>query len=236
MSPLPQRIGPAVLSLVVGLSANALAQRLPPPNYHPPAVFSNPTAVTNPYLPYGTVKQDVLTGTEGGNPVRVVRSRLPGTRRFTVNGKAVQTIIMVDSVFENGKLVEVAADYYAQSDAGDVYYLGEDVNNYRDGQVANHEGSWLYGVHTKKLGIMFPATPKVGQRYRSEDVPGITREDDEVVSISESVTVPAGVYHGCVKVRETLSEGDVEFKVYCPGVGIVQESTVDGRTDLRSHT
>lgn len=236
MSPLPQRIGHAVLPLVVGLNANALAQRLPPPNYHPPVVFSNPTAVTNPYLPYGTVKQDVLTGTEGGKPARVVRSRLPGTRSFTINGKAVQTIIMVDSVFESGQLVEVAADYYAQSDAGDVYYLGEDVNNYRDGQVANHEGSWLYGVHTRKLGIMFPATPMVGQRYRSEDVPGITREDDEVVSISESVTVPAGSYHSCVKVRETLSEGDVEFKVYCPGVGIVQESTVDGRTDLQSHT
>jgi hypothetical protein len=143
---------------------------------------------------------------------------------------------MADSAFAGGQLVEVALDYYAQSDAGDVYYFGEDVNNYRDGHVANHDGSWLYGVHTDKLGIMFPATPSIGQRYRSEDVARITREDDEVVSVSESVTVPAGTYRNCVKVQETLSDGDIEFKVCCPGMGIVQESTVDGKTDLRSHT
>jgi len=225
-----------VLPLIAALVANASGQTPPPPNYNPPAVFSNPTAVTNPYLPYATVKQDVLTGTEGGKPERVVRTRLPGTRRFTVDGKAVQTIIMTDSVFLGGRLEEVALDYYGQSDAGDVYYFGEDVNNYRNGRVANHEGSWLYGVHTDKLGIMFPAAPKIGQRYRSEDVPRITREDDEVISVSDSVTVPAGTYHNCVKVQETLSEGDVEFKVYCPGMGIVQEGTVDGRTDLQSHT
>ena len=226
----------AILPLTAALVATARGQAPPPPNYNPPAVFSNPTAVTNPYLPYATVKQDVLTGTEGGKTARVVRTRLPGTRSFTVNGKAVQTIIMADSVFQGGQLVEVALDYYGQSDAGDVYYFGEDVNNYRNGQVANHEGSWLYGVHTDKLGIMFPATPSIGQRFRSEDVARITREDDEVVSVSESVTVPAGTYRNCVKVQETLSDGDVEFKVYCPGMGIVQESTVDGRTDLRSHT
>jgi len=218
------------------LGANARGQALPPPNYNPPAVFSNPTAVTNPYLPYGTVKQDVLGGMEGGKTARVVRARLPETRSFTVNGKAVQAIIMVDSAFENGQLVEVAVDYYAQSDAGDVYYFGEDVDNYRDGHVVNHDGSWLYGVHTDKLGIMIPATPKIGQRYRSEDVAGITREDDEVVSVRESVTVPAGTYRNCAKVQETLSDGAIEFKVYCPGVGIVQESTVDGKTDLQSHT
>ncbi len=226
----------AMLPLLGALTAKVRGQVPPAPNYSPAAVFSNPTAVTNPYLPYASISQDVLVGMEGGRTARVVRTRLPGTRSFTVNGKAVQAIIMADSAFENGQLVEVALDYYAQSDAGDVYYFGEDVNNYRDGQVANHEGSWLYGVHTDKLGIMFSATPKIGQRYRSEDVAGITREDDEVVSVSESVTVPAGTYRNCVKVQETLSDGDVEFKVYCPGTGIVQESTVDGKTDLQTHT
>ena len=226
----------AVSTLLVAVgAANLHGQGPAAPNYNPPAVFSNPTAITNRYLPYGSVKQDVLTGTEGGKVARVVRTRMPGTRSFTVNGQPVQAIIMADSGFEGGQLKEVALDYYAQSDAGDVFYLGEDVNNYRDGQVANHEGSWLYGVHTDKLGIMFPATPTVGQRYRSEDVAGITSEDDEVVSIRESVTVPAGTYHDCAKIKETLSDGDVEYKLYCPGVGIVQESSVDGKTDLQSH-
>lgn len=233
------RLGGRVLTIfpmTAVLAAKVCGQAIPAPNYNPSPVFTNPTAITNPYLPYGAVKQDVLTGTEEGKPARVVRTRMSGTRAFTVNGKPVQAIIMADSAFENGQLVEVALDYYAQSDAGDVYYLGEDVNNYRDGQVANHEGSWLYGTHTDKLGIMFPATPKIGQRYRSEDVGTITREDDEVVALHETVTVPAGSYHDCVKVKETLSDGAVEWKLYCPGVGIVQESATDGKTDLQSHT
>ena len=205
------------------------------PNYSPPAVFSNPTAVTNVYLPYRTLSQDVLEGTEEGRPARVVRTRMPGSRSFTYNGQQVATIIVVDSSFVNGNLVEVAHDYYAQSDHGDVYYFGEDVDNYKDGRIANHEGAWLFGTHTNTLGIMFPVAPKLGDRFNSEDVPGITGEHDEVVSVSETVTVPAGTFEHCVKVKEILTDGAVEYKLYAPGVGIVKELAADGVTSLESH-
>jgi hypothetical protein len=210
-------------------------QAVPKPNYHPHAVFSHPTAITNAYLPLGRLHQDVLSGTEDKKPSRVVRTRLPNTRKFRINGKPVEAVIVADSAFENGKLAEVALDYFAQSDAGDVYYLGEDVDNYKDGRVADHEGSWLYGVHTQKLGLMFPATPKMGQRFRSEDVKGITQEDDEVMSVNESASVPAGRFENCVKVKETTSDG-VEYKLYCPGTGVIQEIPGEGRIDLESHT
>jgi hypothetical protein len=99
-------------------------------------VFSNPTAVTNAYLPYAQFKQDVLVGTEGGKPARVVRTRMPGTKRFMVRGKPVEAIIVADSGWLGGELEEVALDYYAQSDQGDVYYFGEDVDNYEHGKVS----------------------------------------------------------------------------------------------------
>jgi hypothetical protein len=225
----------AVVLAVVMAPPHAQGQAAPKPNYHPRAVFSNPTAITNPYLPLAHLKQDVLSGTEDKKPSRVVRTRLPGTRKFMVNGKPVNAVIVADSAFEDGKLAEVALDYFAQSDAGDVYYLGEDVDNYENGKVANHEGAWLYGVHTQKLGLMFPATPKVGQRYRSEDVKGITQEDDEVMSVKESATVPAGKFQDCVKVKETAPDG-VEYKVYCRGTGVIQEIPGEGRLDLQSHS
>jgi hypothetical protein len=221
--------------LLAAFPAVARGQKPPAPNYHPPVVFSNPTAVTNAYLPYAQFKQDVLVGTEGGKPARVVRTRMPGTKRFVVAGKPVEAIIVSDSAWLGGALEEVALDYYAQSDQGDVYYLGEDVDNYENGKVVNHEGSWLYGVHTRTLGMMFPATPKIGQRYRPEEVPKITQEDDEVMSVTEAVTVPAGTFQNCVRVKETLSDGAVEFKLYCPKVGIVREGSDDGTTDLASH-
>ena len=109
------------------------------------------------------------------------------------------------------------------------------VQTYENGKVVNHEGSWLYGVHTRTLGMMFPATPKIGQRYRPEEVPKITQEDDEVMSVTDTVTVPAGTFQNCVRIKETLSDGAVEFKLYCPKVGIVREGSDDGVTDLASH-
>ena len=206
------------------------------PNYNPPAVFSNATAITNPLLPLSSLTQDVLDGTEGGKSQRVIRTRLPGTHTFTFNGQPLQTIIVSDTVYLDGQLKEVALDYFAQSDHGDVYYLGEDVDDYENGQVVSHGGAWHFGIDTDKLGILLPAAPKVGDRFRSEDVPGITREDDEVVAVNETVVVPAGTFQNCVKVREILSDGAVEYKYYAPGVGVVKEVPEDGVSDLQTHT
>ena len=120
-------------SFCYGVLAMACGGQVPfEPNYNPPAAFSNPTAVTNGYLPLSSLTQDVLEGTEGGKPERVVRTRLPGTRAFTFNGQQMQAIIVSDTVYSDGQLKEVALDYFAQSDHGDVYYLGEDVDDYQN--------------------------------------------------------------------------------------------------------
>lgn len=206
------------------------------PNYNPPVVFSNPTAITNAHLPLGSLTQDVLEGTEGGKPSRVVRTRMPGTLVFTVAGQPVQTVIVVDSAFASGVLVEVATDYFAQSDNGDVYYFGEDVDLYQNGQVTSHEGAWRYGVNTNILGLLFPAAPTVGDKFRSENVPGVTQENDEVISVSETVTVPFGTFQNCVKIREMIPGEADEFKLYAPSVGVVKEIPSDGEVALKTHT
>ena len=225
-----------VLMISGGILAAAACSSSFEPNYSPPAVFTNPTTITNAHLPLGNLTQDVLEGTEGGATSRVIRTRLPGTRTFSFNGQQVQAIIVSDTVYTNGQVSEVALDYFAQSDNGDVYYFGEDVDEYVNGQVVNHDGTWHLGVDTDKPGLFLPATPNVGDKFRSEDVPGVTRENDEVIAIEESVTVPAGSYQHCVKVREILSDGAVEYKIYAPGVGVVKEIPEDGVVDLQSHT
>jgi hypothetical protein len=42
--------------------------------------------------------------------------------------------------------------------------------------------------------------------------------------------VPAGSFTGCIRTedRNPLESGAVEFKVYCPGVGLTWEGPVDG--------
>ncbi|HKA60706.1 MAG TPA: hypothetical protein VKD28_18965 [Gemmatimonadales bacterium] len=206
------------------------------PNYTPTPVFTNPTNITNPFLPFSGMQRDVLTGTEGGKASRVVRTNTGTTKAFTFNGQPLLALIMIDSAFANDTLVEVATDYFAQSDAGDVYYFGEDVNNYApNGTIANHEGSWLFGVNTTVPGLFISATPSVGQKFRSEDVPGITREEDEIISISDTVTVGTGHYSNCVKIKEILSDGGTEYKLYASGVGIVKEISEDGAITLQTH-
>jgi hypothetical protein len=190
---------------------------------NPAPKFSHPKDITNNYLPLASLKEDILEGTEKGHPLRVQRTVKPGGKVFSINGQDVEALIMEDREFINGELEEVALDYLAQDDDGTVYYLGEDVDNYKNGKIVAHEGAWLYGKDTKKLGVLMPAHPRVGQKFSPEDVGKITKENDVVVSLTEKATVPAGKFENCMKVKETNSDGETEEKLYAPGVGAIKE-------------
>ena len=199
--------------------------------------FSHPRDITNPYLPLASLKQDILEGTEGGKKIRIERTALPNKHRsFMIGGQEVEAFVVEDREFEDGVLAEVAVDYFAQDDNGTVYYLGEEVDEYENGKLKGHEGSWMLGRDTEIPGIIFPGKPKIGDQFRSEDVSDEILEKDEVVSVSETVVTPAGTYHNCVKVRENLADGTTEYKYYAPGVGVVRESPADGDVLLKTHT
>jgi hypothetical protein len=197
-----------------------------------PPRFSHPQAITNPYLPLAFLKQDVLES-ESGRVERTAKPELHKT--FPVGDQTVEALVVEDRDYENGKLTEVTLDYFAQADDGTVYYLGEDVDEYKDSRVVGHGGAWLWGKDTRHPGVLMPAHPQVGDKFQAENVPHITREKDEVVSVSETVTVPAGSYQNCVKIKENASDGSTEYKFYAPGVGCVKE--VEGKTELplKSH-
>ncbi|HSI34754.1 MAG: hypothetical protein ACAI43_13020 [Phycisphaerae bacterium] len=198
--------------------------------------FTRPTEITHPFLPLSSLKQDVLEGNEGGKKTRIVRTvRRDLTKTFKIDGRDVPALVMEDRDYEDGKLSEVTLDYFAQDDAGNVYYLGEDVDEYRDGKVVGHDGAWLFGKDTPVPGVLLPATPKVGDKFRSEDVSNEISEKNEVVSISETVKTPAGEYRDCVKVKESLADGTTEYKYYAKGVGVVRETPHDGDELLASH-
>jgi hypothetical protein len=199
--------------------------------------FTHPTVINNPYLPLSSLKQDIFEGTEEGKKVRVERTAKPDMHKtFKIGVMTVEALAFEDRAFIDGQIEEVALDYFAQDDAGTVYYLGEDVDEYKDGKVVNHEGSWLAGKDTPVPGVMFPATPKVGAKWRSEDVSREIGEKDEIVAVGETVTVPAGTFKDCVKVKETLADGKVEYKYYAKGIGVVREIPSDGDEKLIKHT
>jgi hypothetical protein len=198
--------------------------------------FSHPREITNPYLPLATLKQDILEGKEDKAKLRIERTTKPDIRKtFRIGNQTVETLCVEDREFINGALAEVALDYFAQDDNGTVFYLGEDVDEYKDGKIVGHSGTWLFGRDTQSPGVLFPANPKIGDKFMSEDVSKDIHENDEILSLSETVTTPAGTYTNCIKLKEVLADGDVEYKYFAKGIGVVREVPADGDVLLISH-
>lgn len=196
--------------------------------------FSHPRDITNPYLPLASLKQDILESKDE----RVERTARPDVHKtFQIGGQTVEALTVEDREYTaSGDLTEATLDYFAQDDDGNVYYLGEDVDIYKHGKVTRHGGAWLFGKDTQKPGVLMPAHPKAGDKFKSEDAPPITWEADEVISVSETMTVPAGTFSNCLKINERASDGATEFKLYAPGVGVIAEMDSDEGLLLKSHT
>jgi hypothetical protein len=114
-----------------------------------------------------------------------------------------------------------------------VYYFGEDVDIFEHGRIASHDGSWHHGSSGQKFGLVMPGKPAVGLKFYQELAPRVAMDRAEIISLSERVATPAGTFDGCLKTRETtpLEAFSREFKLYAPGVGLVQ----DGSLRLVSH-
>jgi len=138
----------------------------------------------------------------------------------------VETRVVEERETKGGKLVEVARNYFAISKrTNDVFYFGEDVDMYKDGKIANHDGSWLSGVNGSKFGLMMPGRVLLHSRYYQEVAPNIAMDRATIVSVTETVKTPAGEFKNCVKVEETspLSRFTTEYKYYAPGIGMVSD-------------
>ena len=141
----------------------------------------------------------------------------------------VETRVVEERETKNGKLTEIARNYFAISRrTNDVFYFGEDVDMYKDGKVVNHDGSWLSGVNGSKYGLMMPGRPLLRSRYYQEVAPNIAMDRATIVSMSQTVKTPAGEFKNCLKVEETspLSRFTTEYKYYAPGIGMVSDGTM----------
>ncbi|MGH3066129.1 MAG: hypothetical protein ACRDOF_07460, partial [Gaiellaceae bacterium] len=180
--------------------------------------FSDPTAITNPLFPISELHSAVLNGTVDGKSFHTETTLLPETRLIEWNGRAVETRISQYAAFLDGRIEEVALDYYAQADDGSVWYFGEDVFNYANGNIADTDGTWLAGVDAPPAMIM-PATPKVGDVYRPENAPGLVFEEVTVKSVDRTVRGPHGPVTGAIIVSELHQDGSREKKTFAPGYG-----------------
>jgi hypothetical protein len=193
--------------------------------------------IDNPRFPLSSLGPRVYEGEERDPDTnaliktRVESTVLPPTD--TVDG--VEVTVLNEKDYQNGELVESTLDYFAQHRNGDVYYFGERVDLYEGGQIVSHEGQWLAGEGNNQPGVAMPAHPTVGQKFNQENAPGIAEDQLTVLSLTESITVPAGSFTGCLKVADfNPLDNETEHKWFCPGAGMVHEEFTAGHLDLIS--
>ena len=183
-------------------------------------------AVDNPYFPLKRGTAFHFKGFSGKTPQTddaVVTSR-------TVVILGVKCTAVRDTVAEHGKAVERTFDFYAQDKQGNVWYMGEDSYERKNGKFTKASDSWRGGVDGAKPGIIMLAHPHAGISYRQEYYPkGEALDQAHVLGYSDKVKVPYRTFtHVLVTSDFSPIEPQTEHKFYAAGIGEIAEKIVKG--------
>lgn len=169
--------------------------------------------------------QLVLKGKEGSSVVQLTITVLDETK--TIDG--IPTRIVEERETHDGALVEISRNYFAIcNENNNVFYFGESVDIYKDGQVVSHDSAWLHGTDGAKAGLMMPSSPIEDYAYYQEIAPGVALDRAVIESLDERIKTPAGVFRNSLETIETspLEPGAEDFKWYAPNIGLVKSNTL----------
>src|SRR5947207_10949812 len=211
-----------VVPLTHVLAGNGSRPPVPCPTFDK-GNFHKSTAIDNRYFPL--VPGTRFTYTGFAQKASVVDTVTVTHNTPTIAG--VKTVEVRDQVYEDGVLTEDTLDWYAQDDAGNVWYFGEFATQLPAG---THDGSWTAGVDGAQPGYIMEATPQVGDGYCQENAPGTAEDAAQVLSLSASRAVPFDSYSGNVLQTKdySLIEPKNENKYYAPGVGMIEAISTTG--------
>lgn len=183
--------------------------------------------------------EDCRFATEGRNPFFILE---PGYTQVFEDGDGGQLAITVlaetervggivtrvveERETEDGALVELSRNFFAIcAPNNSVFYFGESVDNYEDGVLVDHDGSWRHGTDRARAGVIMPGIALLGARYFQEIAPGVALDRAEIVAVEETMRTPYGRHVGVLVTRETtpLEPDVVELKYYAPGIGLLQD-------------
>lgn len=214
-------------------SATAASAPAPLPTGSQPVTL-DPTLftadITHPYLPLVPGTRWTYRDQDLDGSVAEVVVIATGATKKLANG--VTARVVRDTVRADGRIVEDTLDWYAQDNDGNVWYLGEETAEFEDGRITSRRGSFEAGVDGAQPGIMLPAEPRPGQRYRQEYYRGQAEDNGEVLATRQLAQTPAGTFRDVVLTWDTITiEPDVaQYKMYARGLGLVQTVGVSGGT------
>lgn len=147
--------------------------------------------------------------------------------------------IVEEKEFLNGKQFTKSHNYYCIDKVNNsIYVFGETAWESASRESADMSDtvseSWRAGepddYGLTEPGLIVAGTFNLGARYIIDGAEGKAFVGGENTASGLTMTTPAGTFHNCVQTREydLLDPEDVTDKVYCPGVGIVFD-TSDGQ-------
>ena len=194
----------------------------------------------NPYFPLVPGYMWTYKAREDGVVTETITVEVLAGETIEIDG--VECAVVRDIVYDGDStdpedIIEDTFDWYGQKIDGTVLYMGEfslskeecDPEELCEG-LYTEDGSWKSGYEGGKAGIIMFADPsdELGTVFRQEFSLGNAEDVGEVVSVTESQTVPAASASctgDCLQTKDfTPIEPDVfEYKYYSPGVGMIKE-------------
>jgi hypothetical protein len=143
----------------------------------------------------------------------------------------VANTVVDDKLYVDGRLEEIAHDWYAQDREGNVWYFGETIKDFNPkGKRIPAQGAWEAGIGGARPGIVMPAQPKVGDTFRPEYYKGTAEDVYQILDLSAKVTVPDGSFMNVLVMseRSQLEPGVLGLKYHARGFGQIKESVAKG--------
>jgi hypothetical protein len=138
--------------------------------------------------------------------------------------------VVRDTVMSRGRPVERTFDWFAQDRQGNVWYMGEETQELKNGRFGRMIDSGPAGLNGAQPGLMMEAHPVKGDRYWQFHWPGHALDTTTVLGSGGRVTLPYGSFDHTLLTQEQspLEPGVKDQKWSVRGIGFVQESAASG--------
>jgi hypothetical protein len=160
---------------------------------------------------------------QGDKGPRLVSTVLPETE--TIAGAETRVIESVEMAGETPRRV---TRHFVTIDksTGDAYCFGRAVDRYDGWRDAGHAGAWRAGENGARYGMIVPGKPTAGQKFYQTLAGKVATDRLEVVSVAETIKVPAMRFERCLKAIESKPNNakPSNEKFFAPGVGLVSDN------------
>ena len=147
-----------------------------------------------------------------------------------------KTAVVQEEEYIDGILTQRALNWFALDKTNNsVYVFGEVSWEINEEGKPIFAGTWRAGEPdgdgtTAEPGLLMPGIFTIGSRYLFDGSRSMAYGGAENMEAGIEITVPAGTFKNCVRVREQglLNLTDITDKTWCPVVGVVLD-TSDGK-------